>query len=231
MDLPVTEASQPQGGASGEAEDGPWLVDLASPLLSEPAVLALLEDPARPDRLAWNTFRTLALWDTDAWVPSLLEVACGDENPLSPVEWGGGSVVPWGASLGMGDICDVVLDGPEALVLVACTARPDPPEEQLRAAVVAALEASLRGGREAGVVLVAPPGSDHLLSRLEVAAGVQLHDGRLAGDLLAGALGWVSWPELGRIALDLAEESDPNPAGQVNQLVSELQLRFPGERL
>lgn len=231
MDLPVTEESEPREGAYGAPEGGPWLVDLASPLLSDPASLTLLDDPSRPDRLAWNAFRTLALWDTDAWVPSLLEVACGDGNPLSPLEWAGGAVVPWGAGLGMADLCDIVLEGPEASVLVACTTRSDPPEEQLRAAVVAALEGSLDGGREAGIVVVGPPGSGNLLSWLEMAADVPLHDGRLARDLLDGGLGWVTWPALGRLALDLAEESDPDPAGQVHRLVTELQLRFPGERL
>jgi hypothetical protein len=203
---------------------GEWLADNASPLLA--AAAARVEDPNRPDRLAWNTFRTLALWDADAWVPSLLEVAVGAGNPLSVLEWGGGTVVPWAAGLEFDDVSDVVLDGPEAYVVLACTLLPHPREEHLRAAAVAALDGSLHGGREAGLVVVAPPGSDSLPAELEVAGEIEVHQGHTVGELLADRVGWISWPELGRLALDLAEETDPGYAEHVHQLVSELQRRF-----
>ena len=29
-----------------------------------------IDDPRRPDRLAWNAFRTLAEWNSDVWVPA-----------------------------------------------------------------------------------------------------------------------------------------------------------------
>ena len=66
---------------------GGWLAEPEHPALAGPGVVRI-NDPHRPDRLAWNAFRTLALWNTDGWVPSLLELACGDRNPLSPLEWG-----------------------------------------------------------------------------------------------------------------------------------------------
>ena len=220
MNQPVTEP------ASGSAsEQGPWLAESGSPLLA----LAgdRIDAPDRPERLAWNTLRTLALWNADAWVPPLLEVACGADNRLSPLEWAEGSVVPWAANLTLPTICDVVLDGNEAYVVLACTLVPDPSDPELRAAAMAALDGSVPGARAAGLVVVAPPGSDGLVDRLQTATDWELHDGRRAGELLAGALGWISWPELGRLALDMAEENDAGPAEQVRQLVGELQSRFP----
>jgi hypothetical protein len=192
-----------------------------------------MADEGRPHRLAWNTFRTLALWDTDAWVPSVLDSAIADDNRLSALEWGGGSVVPWPVPIDAPQLSDFVLDGPEAYVVMACTVAPDPPETELRAAVMAALDGSLHGAREAGLVVVAPPGSDDMPDRLQLACEVELHNGRMATELLAGAMGWISWPELGRLALDLAEEGDPDlsPVEQVRRLVSELQARFPGATL
>src|SRR5437763_1672826 len=80
------------GGA--EEPEPEWLVDAADPLLT-PDRMALIADDRRPDRLAWNTFRILSLWNADAWVPSLVETACGDDSPLAAVEWAAASVVPW----------------------------------------------------------------------------------------------------------------------------------------
>ncbi len=214
MDPPATEQ-----GRSAASE---WLIDAA---VLDGEALARVNDPQRPDRLAWNTLRTLALWERDAWVPPLLEIACGRGNPLSPLEWAGTSVVPWVAGGTMPDVAEVALDGPDAYVLLACTLLSDPAEAQLRAAAMAALEPAMRGGREAGVVVVAPPGSDDVLARLEGATRFALDDRHLARDRLT--LGWVSWPELGRLALDLAEESDPAPREQVRRLIEELQGRFP----
>jgi hypothetical protein len=222
MDQHVTEAPVDM--------EGDWLADSASPLLAG-AAASRVEDPTRPDRLAWNTFRTLSLWDADAWVPSLLEVAVGAGNPLSPLEWAGASVGPWAAGLDFSDVSDVVLDGPEAYVVLACTLLPHPTEEHLRAAAMAALDGSLPGAREAGLVVVAPPGSDDLPAELEVAGRIELHEGRTVGELLAERVGWISWPELARLALDLAEENDPGPADQVRHLVAHVQARYPDPNL
>ena len=217
MERPTTEEGPPVASE--------WIID-ATALNGE--ALARVNDPRRPDRLAWNTLRTLALWERDAWVPSLLEIACGDGNPLTPLDWTEASVVPWAETDAMPDLAGTALDGPQAYVLLACTLLSDPPEPQLRAAALAALDMSIQGARDAGVVVVAPPGSDGVLTRLERAAAVELHDGRLARDLLT--LGWISWPELGRLALDLAEESDAAPREHVRCLVEELQQLFPDER-
>src|SRR5438270_8499230 len=97
-----------------------WLSDPEHPALSSPAA-ERLNDPARPDRLAWNAFRTLALWNTDVWVPSFLESAIGDDNVLSGLEWSGASVELWLTHLALDDATDVVVDGPEALVVVLAT--------------------------------------------------------------------------------------------------------------
>ena len=235
MDRPAADTPDPTPTALADAAtaasiEGNWLADSASPLLAGRTGLRV-EDPARPDRLAWNTFRTLALWDADAWVPRLLEVAVGAGNPLSALEWGGAAVSPWGAGLVFDDLCDVVLDGPEALVVAACTLLSHPTEEHLRAAAMAALDGSLQGAREAGLIVVAPPGSEDLPGELDRAGQLELHEGRTVAELLADRVGWVSWPELGRLALDLAEESDPGPEEQVRRLVSDLQARFPDPNL
>lgn len=235
MDQPVTEApglATPTGEAPGRPDEGEWLVDPTSPVLTE-EVLVRFQDDRRPDRLAWNTMRTLALWDADAWVPRLLEVACGHGNRLAALEWGGASVVPWPAPLDAPDVSDFVLDGPEAYVLLASTLVSDPSEEQLRAAAMASLDGSLHAVRDAGLVVVAPPGSDGLPARIEMACDFELHDGRRLSELMTGATGWISWPELGRLALDLAEEGDPDvaPTAQVRRLVAELQARFPDANL
>ncbi|MGH9223869.1 MAG: hypothetical protein ACRD2W_08825 [Acidimicrobiales bacterium] len=206
------------------------MIDAADPLLTDDK-LARIADDRRPDRLAWNTFRTLALWETDRWVPALLDVAFGDGNALSALDWSGASVVPWGAGPDTPDVCDVVLDGAEAYVVVACSLVAGPPVEQAGAAAVAALDGSLHGGREAGLVLALPPdGEDAAADRLlKRATAVELMDGSLAADLLA-ATGTVTWAYLARLALDLAEEPDPDtgPVEQVHQLVTEIQVLYPG---
>lgn len=225
MDQPVTESRVGDAGTAGS-----WLADSASPLLTGETGLRV-ENPSRPDRLAWNAFRTLALWDADAWVPRLLEIALGTGNLLSAVEWGGAAVSHWGAGLTFDDLCDVALDGPEALVVVACTLLPHPTEEHLRAAAMAALDGSLQGSREAGLVVVAPPGSEDLPVVLERAGQLELHEQRTVAELLTDRVGWISWPELGRLALDLSEENDRGPEDQVRRLVTDLQARFPDPNL
>ena len=192
-----------------------WLVDAENPLLTEP-VLARMDDTTRADRLAWNTFRTLALWETDVWVPRILGIACGEGPPLAAVEWSGASVVPWAAGLELDGVTDVVLDGPEALVVVGATLATtfpagDPagePPALLQVVADAAGEA-----REAGFLVVVAPGAD----------GVDV-----TGD---GRTGWLTWAELGTVALDLAEEGDELRGEQVHRLVDELQQRFPGIEL
>ena len=240
MDRPATDP-QVQGesvpddvmAGADDAADPEWLIDADDALLT-PDRLARVADPALPDRLAWNTFRTLALWDTDAWVPRLLEVACGADVPVVTADWTRGSVVPWAVgpfeTADAVDVVDVVLDGPEAYVVVACDVHGDPSGEQLRAGALAALDGSLAGSRLAGFVVVVPPGTDGVAERLQVATETELMDGRVATDLLGDNIGWVTWTELTRIALDLAEEGDPDvaPVEMVHRLVTELQALYPG---
>src|SRR5205085_8029243 len=145
--------------------------DAADPLLDD-AHLVRVADARRPDRLAWNTFRTLGLWNTDTWVPALLEIALGEENRLSPLEWADANVVPWGAGVPGDDVCDVVLDGPEAYVVVVCSLTNQLTPEALAAGAIDALDGSLRGAREAGVVVVTPTTVDDLDERLRAAAEV-----------------------------------------------------------
>ena len=204
-----------------------WLIDAADPLLTADR-LARIGDARRPDRLAWNTFRTLALWNTDAWIPALLETTCGEGGRLAALEWAGAQVVPWGAGLDAGAVCDVVcdvvLDGPEAYVVVACALVANPPGggTAIRAAAMAALDGSVHDAREAGLVVVSPQGWTG--EQLRHAAAVELRDGRLASDLLEGAMGTVTWADLGRLAADLAEEGAPDtiPEAQVRELIRQM---------
>ena len=222
MDQPVTE----------RVDEQEWLIDADDPVLTDDR-LAAVADPQRPDRLAWNTFRTLGLWNTEAWAPRLLEIACGEESRLAVAEWDGGDVVPWAADLPGAELCDVALAGPAAYVVLACTLDAGVSLEQLRAAAMAALDGSLAHGREAGLVVVAPPGSYDLRERLEQATDVALHEGKTAFELLDGALGWISWPELGTLAADLVEENDPDTElnEPVHRLITDLQQRFPAEEI
>jgi hypothetical protein len=185
-----------------------WLVDAENPLLTD-AAMARVADEARPDRLAWNAFRTLALWDTDVWVPRLLQIACGDASPLPALEWAGGSVLPWATGMPLEHTADVVLDGPEAVVVAGATFSTDLALGELKAGVGPAL-GGLQAGRQTGLVVVIPP---------------DVADSAAAPE---GDAGWLTWRDLGVLALDLAEESDELRAEQVHRLVGELQDRFPG---
>lgn len=188
-----------------------WLVDAENPLLTEP-VLARMDDATRADRLAWNTFRTLALWETDVWVPRLLGIACGEGTPLAAVEWSGASVVPWAAGLELDGVTDVVLDGPEALVVVGATLAAGFPAGEPPGLLEIVTEAA-GASREAGFLAVIAPGAD----------AVDVTDD--------GRTGWLTWAELGTVALDLAEEGDELRGEQVHRLIDELQQRFPGIEL
>ena len=233
MDLPVTEPpvtepelADPAAAPSGQEPE--WLIDADDPLLTAER-LDRVADASLPDRLMWNTFRTLALWETDVWVPRLFSIACGPDNVVSPLDWGGASVQPWAVGPFGQDVADVVIDGPEGYAVVACALRPDASDEHLGAGALAALDGSLHGARQAGFVIVVPPGTPDLADRLDMATGIELMDGRLATDLLEGAMGSISWTDLGRLVLDLAEEADPDsePATTVHQLVTELQALYP----
>ncbi|HEX2041412.1 MAG TPA: hypothetical protein VHF24_02140 [Acidimicrobiales bacterium] len=191
-----------------------WLVDAENPLLTAVA-LARVDDPSRPDRLAWNAFRTLALWETDVWVPRLLDVACGPDNPLTGLEWSGTSVVPWATGAAFDDAVDVVLDGPEALVVVLASLVRELGPDQVRAGVREVLTATSPSAKAGGVVLVLPPDSP----------GPPPEDA--AAELPAGTVGWLTWRDVGALAVDLAEEADELRAGQVHRLVTDLQEQFP----
>jgi hypothetical protein len=77
--------------------------------------------------------------------------------------------------------------------------------------------------------VVVPPGTEGVDDRLQVATETELMDGRIAIDLMGDAIGWVSWTDVARIALDLAEEGDPDvaPVDMVHELVTELQQLYP----
>ena len=185
-----------------------WLVDADNPLLTE-RVLARIDDAARPDRLTWNVFRTLALWDTDVWVPRLLEMACGDGTVLPTLEWAGASVLPWATGLVLDDAADVVIDGPRAMVVARATLRLDVPLAELGGGALEAVTDAL-GTRQSALVVVVPPEAPD------------------PGADLGRAAGWLTWRDLGVLALDLAEEADELRAEQVHRLAGELQDQFPG---
>jgi len=216
-----------------------WLVDIESPLLTD-AALARIDEVERPDRLMWNTFQTLALWDSDTWVPRFVELACGEGSPLQALEWSGSSVRPWGASLALPDAAEVVIDGPEALIVAVATLRTDPSVDGLRAAVLEAVAHTLHPQTEIGFVIVTPPGTPDLTPWLEVLAehgpgGDPVPavgpDGGPDIELLPGASGWMTWRDLSELALDLAEESDELRGEAVHRLVSEVQEQFPSTDL
>ena len=198
-----------------------FLADPQNPALDS-ATMMLVGDGARPDRLAWNTFRTLALWDTDAWVPRLLDIGLGGDHPVADVEWSGASVQLWATGLECDRCTDVVIDGPEALVVGLATVDPGPPSGETRGAMVKTV--SDAGGRQPAFLAIVPTRDDEaqLQAALEAAAvGDDL-------DALTGAVGWVTWHELGELALDLAEEEEDSlRADQVHLLVTQLQDRFP----
>ena len=203
-----------------------WLVDAENPLLTE-AVLARVGDQRRPDRLAWNAFRTFALWDSDVWVPRLLDVACGDGNPLAALEWSGASVIPWGSGLALEDAADIVLDGPEGVVVIVATFGADPPLGDLRAQALGALADTLGPGKEAGFVAVVPPAGAGPVPERQGATALGARDHPRSAGFAAAASGWMTWRDLGALAVDLAEEADELRSEQVRRLVSDLQQQFP----
>jgi hypothetical protein len=210
-------SEQRDSGAPGE-----FLADAQNPALTS-AEMARMADPDKPDRLAWNTFRTLALWETDIWVPRVLDIGLGAPNPISDREWSGASVQLWATGLDLDRGTDVLLDGPEALVIAVAYVDAVPPSGEVRGAMAKVVSDASLGGRQAGFLAVVPTRDDEtqLQSVLEQAAsGDEL-------DALTEAVGWVTWRELGELALDLAEESDPLRDDQVHLLVTELQRRFP----
>src|SRR5687767_4629640 len=142
-DLPVTTG------------DGPWLVAPDHPDLAGQGA-DRINDPDRPDRLAWNAFRTLAEWNSDVWVPSLLEGALGPDNPLSGLQWGEAEVAMWRTASDRHDVADVVVRGPDAVVLVSCTLRADPDLDELSGGVQRALDLQRTEGAGAAFVLVVP---------------------------------------------------------------------------
>ena len=200
---------------------GDFLADPTNPALTS-AAMERIGDPSRPDRLAWNTFRTLALWEPDRWVPSLLEIGLGPSNRLSGHEWDGTSVQLWATGLDLDGAVDVILDGPEALVLIEAALDSSPDDAAIEAGMRTVIDVAGKGGLlPAFLVVASEGGEDKVGTRLERAsAGTEFEP-------LAGAIGWLSWGELGRMALDLAEEADPMRDEQVHLLVSELQSRFP----
>ena len=193
-----------------------WLLDAENPALDQ-AAMARIADPSRPDRLAWNAFRTLALWDSDVWVPALLEIACGPGNPLSPLDWTGTSVQLWASRIETAGATDIVLDGPEGVVLVVATLEPELSLAQARRRYLTSPAGDELAAQARGVVLVGP-GQRPETEEQEAESDAD-------GDPVAS--GWMTWPELARLALDLAEEADPTRAEQVHRLVSQIQSRFP----
>jgi hypothetical protein len=212
-----------------------WLVDIESPLLTD-AAMARIDDAERPDRLAWNTFQTLALWDADVWVPRLVEMACGEGSSLEALEWSGASVRPWGASLAHPSAADVVIDGPEAVIVVVATLQTGPAVDELRAAAMDALGRTRASGGagdpdpQVGFVVVAPPGTPDLGPWLQSAAEEPLGGDGVVG-VVPDASGWTTWRDVGELALDLAEESDELRGEAVHQLVSQMQTQFPDAEL
>lgn len=200
-----------------------FLADPQNPALNS-ATMMLVGDESRPDRLAWNAFRTLALWQTDAWVPRLLDIGLGGEHPIEDVEWEGAEVRLWATGLELDSGVDVLIDGPNALLICVATLQPAPPSGETRGAMLKAVSDAALGGRKPAFLAVVPTRDDEaqLQAALEAAAS---GDGLEA---LSGSVGWVTWHELGELALDLAEEEgDSLRADQVALLVDQLQDRFP----
>lgn len=212
-----------------------WLVDPTHPSLDTP-IADRLDDGALPDRLTWNTFRTLAAWNTDTWVPRLLEVALGDDNALVESEWGEASVEVWRSGLELTDSTDVVIDGPDAVVLVEATFLTDLGADHLAVGADAALALPQRKGRPAAFVLVRPSpdpdGGDADRLDDELAADLlDLGEGEghgLREQALGHIAGWLTWADVGALAVDIAEESDEFHQELVHRLVTQLQARFPG---
>ncbi|HET7652354.1 MAG TPA: hypothetical protein VFK42_04900 [Acidimicrobiales bacterium] len=213
-----------------------WLADANHPSLETP-IAARLDDPALPDRLTWNTFHTLSQWNTDVWVPRFLEVALGEDNALVECEWGEASVDVWRSGLELTGSTDVVIDGPDAVVLVEATFLTDLGADHLAVGADAALGLPQRAdsGKPAAFVLVRPSLDDaNEAERLqdELAADLlDLPEGEghgLREEALEHIAGWLTWADVGALAVDIAEESDPLRQELVHRLVTQLQARFPG---
>ena len=212
-----------------------WLADPTHPSLDTP-IADRLNDATLPDRLTWNAFRTLAQWNTDVWVPGLLEVALGADNNFSGLDWAEATIEVWRSGLQMTGSSDVVIDGPEAVVLVEATFQTDVGADHLATGADHALGLAQRGAGEkpAAFVLVRPSVDQHDAERLEdelAADLLDLPDGEghgLTEQALENIAGWMTWADLGALAVDLAEEADPLHQEMVHQLVTQLQARFPG---
>jgi hypothetical protein len=211
-----------------------WLAEPDHPGLRTPAA-ARVDDDDRPDRLAWNTFRTLAAWNTDVWVPALLEVALAEHSRLPSLSWADASVDVWGSGRDPGDAStDVVVAGPEAVVLVEATFATDLTVEHLAEGAEHALALPGRAGRPAAFVLLTPSVDQAEADRLADTLAADLLDlppggGRgLTEEAVERVTGWLTWADVAALALDLAEEADPVRAELVHLLVTELQQRFPG---
>ena len=200
-----------------------FLADPQNPALNS-ATMMLIGDESRADRLAWNTFRTLALWETDVWVPRLLDIGLGGDHPVADVEWSGASVQLWATALELDRSTDVLVDGPEALVVALATVDPGPPSGETRGAMVKAVSDAGLGGRQPAFLAIVPTRDDE--AQLQVALEAAASGDDLGA--LTDAVGWVTWHELGELALDLAEEEEDSlRADQVHLLVNQLQDRFP----
>lgn len=210
-----------------------WLVDPTHPSLDTP-IAARLDDPELPDRLAWNAFRTLDQWDTDAWVPRLLDVALGADNGFSGLEWGDATVEVWRSGLQLTGSTDVVIDGPDAVVLVEATFQTDFGADHLAVGADHALTLPQRRDKPAAFVLVRPSVDEAAAEHLEdelAADLLDLPDGDghgLTQEALEHIAGWMTWADLGALAVDVAEEADALHQEMVHRLVTELQARFPG---
>jgi hypothetical protein len=121
-------------------------------------------------------------------------------------------VVPWAAGVDVGGVVDVLIEGPEAVVVAGATLGADLGTVDV-ASFLAEVSEAAGETREAGFLAVLAPGVE----------GIEV-----TGD---GRTGWLTWAELGTLALDLAEEGDELRGEQVHRLVDELQQQFPGVEL
>ncbi|MGI9080116.1 MAG: hypothetical protein ACR2GF_04740, partial [Acidimicrobiales bacterium] len=81
-----------------------------------------------------------------------------------------------------------------------------------------------------GFVVVVPPGTPDLGPCLRAAAEEPLRGDGVVG-VVPDTSGWVTWREVGELALDLAEESDELRGEAVHRLVSQMQTQFPDAEL
>jgi len=80
------------------------------------------------------------------------------------------------------------------------------------------------GGRQPAFLAIVPTRDDEA----QLQAALEASGSGDGLDTLTGAVGWVTWHELGELALDLAEEEEDSlRADQVALLVDQLQARFP----